>query len=321
MSYSLSVSANPWRPHWDVETNFKHPVDLKKYPDPNFIEFIGDEVLYNVKCTCFGEREQNLAKMFMEAHKKFNFTPGTIYMHNGDSYPVLKPEVKNTTIYHSVFDIRLKEQYYNYAGPDFSALSWGSAQIRNYDEETKAVIESSKKKPILDKMGWVGNRNNHAKRDILMKIGEQHTDIFNFTHFINDLFNTNSPSYVTHHQLTEYFAYLIDVEGVGYSARLKYMMFSNRPLFLVHRNYVVYFEVELHPFVHYIPVRGDMSDLVEKYKWAVEHPERARQIAQNAFDYAMANLTHEVSCDTLIHYVAYHVQLFVSVCVSSWCAA
>lgn len=291
----IFVVANPWKPHWTGQTTFKHPVEVSKYLDPDFIEFTDDEVLFNVNCPCFGERQQNLATLFMEAHKKFKFPNGVIYLHNGDNIPLFPKTIPENRQYHAVFDIRLKDRYYQNAGPDFSAVSWGSAQIGNYVNETKLIIEASKKKPLYDQVGWQGNQYNHPKRQILMDIGQQHPHIFNFTHFTNDLFNTNSPLYVTHHELAERFAYIVDVEGVGYSARLKYLLFTNRPLFLVYREFVVYFEVDLHPFVHYIPVKPDLSDLVEKFKWAKEHPAKAAKIAQNAFDYAVANLTHEVS--------------------------
>ena len=36
------------------------------------------------------------------------------------------------------------------------------------------------------------------------------------------------------------------------------------------------------PWVHYVPVRSDLEDLLEKLEWAESHPEEARQISENA---------------------------------------
>ena len=41
----------------------------------------------------------------------------------------------------------------------------------------------------------------------------------------------------------------------------------------------------LEPFVHYVPVREDLQDLPEKVRWAVDHDEDARRIAENAREY------------------------------------
>ena len=42
-----------------------------------------------------------------------------------------------------------------------------------------------------------------------------------------------------------------------------------------------FWEYELEPFTHYVPVNADLSDLVEKIEWARENDEEARAIAQN----------------------------------------
>ena len=36
------------------------------------------------------------------------------------------------------------------------------------------------------------------------------------------------------------------------------------------------------PFVHYVPVQSDLSDLLEKLEWAESHPKEAQRISDNA---------------------------------------
>lgn len=54
-----------------------------------------------------------------------------------------------------------------------------------------------------------------------------------------------------------------------------------------------YFYSALKPYVHYIPIKRDMSDLIEKVAWAQSHDTECRQIAENARAFALENLMPE----------------------------
>jgi adenylate kinase family enzyme len=43
-----------------------------------------------------------------------------------------------------------------------------------------------------------------------------------------------------------------------------------------------FFYDEMLPWIHYVPVKTDLSDLKEKFDWAEANPERSRLIAQEA---------------------------------------
>lgn len=53
---------------------------------------------------------------------------------------------------------------------------------------------------------------------------------------------------------------------------------------------VQYFYSALLPFVHYVPIQNDMSDLLEKIRWAQEHDGECRTIAENARSFALHHL-------------------------------
>ena len=53
---------------------------------------------------------------------------------------------------------------------------------------------------------------------------------------------------------------------------------------------VQYFYSALKPYVHYVPIQHDMSDLLEKIQWARTHDEECRKIGENARAFALANL-------------------------------
>jgi len=87
------------------------------------------------------------------------------------------------------------------------------------------------------------------------------------------------------------YKYLVDIDGntCGYQ-RLYWTLLSNSVVFKqMTENYQWYYSA-LKPFVHYIPVAEDMSDLVEQILWAKENDNLARWIAGNATEFANTHL-------------------------------
>ena len=72
---------------------------------------------------------------------------------------------------------------------------------------------------------------------------------------------------------------VIDIEGNGYSGRLKHLLWSHRPVLLIDRPHKEYFFKYLKEWIHYVPVKRDMSDLVEKTRWVLNNYEEAKKIA------------------------------------------
>ena len=56
---------------------------------------------------------------------------------------------------------------------------------------------------------------------------------------------------------------------------------------------IMYFYGELVPWKHYIPVKNDLSDLLEKIQWAKTHDAEAKIIAQNGRTFALEHLMPE----------------------------
>ena len=84
---------------------------------------------------------------------------------------------------------------------------------------------------------------------------------------------------------------LLDIGGNGYSGRLKFLLFSKRPILIVERDYVEFFHNDLQPYVHYIPVDKDLANLVTQVEWMQRNPQECDTIAHNAFDYATTHFT------------------------------
>lgn len=75
----------------------------------------------------------------------------------------------------------------------------------------------------------------------------------------------------------------------GYQWRL----LSNSAAFKQDSDQEQWFYSALKPYVHYIPIKNDMSDLLEKVEWARAHDAEVQQIVKNAQKFARGNLLPE----------------------------
>ncbi len=271
-----------------------------------YVEFKNGIVHHNYGVK--SEQYANTIAMISEAHEKFKFMNGTIYFDNGDNR---HKEVAKKT-YYAAHDIKYDTAYQKITGPDFSCLAWRTAQIPSFMAETRKIVEASKVAPQNYRIGWIGNVHSPLEsvpesytRPLLLQYAKNYSDYFDFRHFPPSLFLRNHPSYKSIPNLTRDFAYLLDIGGIGYSARLKYLLYSGRPIFYVERSFVEYFSADLLPHVHFIPVKHDLSDLVQQYEWAVQHPESTAKIAESARQYAKTHLVHDQFIEKVGEVVAY----------------
>jgi len=130
----------------------------------------------------------------------------------------------------------------------------------------------------------------------MLEISEKNKDLFDF--FSMKWIKTNgqllnSTVYISTPDLVKKYSILIDIEGNGYSGRLKHLLWSHRPVLIVDRPHKEYFFEFLQEWTHYIPVKRDLSDLVEKAKWCIENYDKAKQIAENAYEFSKKYLTRD----------------------------
>ncbi|KAJ7023458.1 glycosyl transferase family 90-domain-containing protein [Mycena alexandri] len=86
------------------------------------------------------------------------------------------------------------------------------------------------------------------------------------------------------------YKYLLDVDGNTFSGRYLGLLRSGSLVFKA-TAFDEYFNDWLRPYEHYIPVKIDMSDLVEKVEWAIAHNAEARQIQETGMQFAQRVLT------------------------------
>jgi hypothetical protein len=80
--------------------------------------------------------------------------------------------------------------------------------------------------------------------------------------------------------------YLLSLEGNDVSSGLKWMLMSNSVVFKPEAKYVSWaLESHLLPYVHYIPVADDLSNVHEQLKWAKHNDETCQAISQKATEF------------------------------------
>lgn len=177
-------------------------------------------------------------------------------------------------------------------------MSWPATGVESFEKTKCEIIKSSESTPPSGKAGWVGNINSaladapeHKTRPLLKKIAEENPDLMEAFHVFPP--NPKNPIYQSMSELIKQYEILIDIGGNGYSGRLKYLLFSRRPILMVERNYLEYFSEDLKPWQHYVPVQMDLSDLVEKTKWIMDNKKKSKEISEKAFEFANENFTQD----------------------------
>lgn len=191
-----------------------------------------------------------------------------------------------------------KHHHYTNLVPDFNFHSWPQVGINDYSDFVVQIDAAGKLPYKINKVGWIGNTNTHPNRKRLLQIASNFSnlfDVFDCGRWVKDDANVmlKSAKYISTPELAGTYSILIDVEGNGYSGRLKHLLWSHRPVLLVDRPHKEYFFEHLKEWVHYIPVKRDMSDLVQKTMMCLNNYEKAMQVAENAHQFSKIHLSRE----------------------------
>jgi hypothetical protein len=180
--------------------------------------------------------------------------------------------------------------------PDFLFDGWPQTGVDDY-EVARARLAGVGVEPAERRVcGWIGATNTHPSRRTLLEVGRAHPELLD----VQDItwvpagsgvqMGTTGGNFLSLEEQVRRWALLIDVEGNGWSARLKLLLASGRPVLVQERPWQEWFFPLLRPGVHYLPVRRDLSDLVAQVEWALAHPAEAARIGQAGQRFAREHL-------------------------------
>lgn len=85
--------------------------------------------------------------------------------------------------------------------------------------------------------------------------------------------------------------------------RFPYLLAGDSLVFKQESSFYEHFYKKLEPNLHYISFKRDLSDLLEKLKWAKDNDKKGKEIMENGQKFALENLMPQ-------HIYCYHVSLF-----------
>lgn len=95
------------------------------------------------------------------------------------------------------------------------------------------------------------------------------------------------------------YKYIVNIDGHVAAYRLSLELSSGACILMPASKYKLWFSKMLKPLVHFVPVKSDLSDLLEKIKWCKRNDKKCRKIAKNAKKFASMYLTKDGILDYL----------------------
>jgi hypothetical protein len=81
------------------------------------------------------------------------------------------------------------------------------------------------------------------------------------------------------------FKYILNLEGHVAAYRLSYELSSGSVVLLADSKWKMWYSDILKPYVHYVPVKGDLSDLLDVIEWCKTNDSKCKEIATNAREF------------------------------------
>ena len=128
---------------------------------------------------------------------------------------------------------------------------------------------------------WRGSLFTSNTRRFLLELGKKYPEYFRIE-------DSSYGQYIPMVEQAKY-KYLIDTRGNSFSVRLQTLLKLGRVVFIVERPCREWYFDRLIPMKHYVPVKEDMSDLLDKYFYMEHHPELYEKIVRNLAEFVEEN--------------------------------
>ena len=153
-------------------------------------------------------------------------------------------------------------------------------------------------------------RDSHKGRITLLEIAKKRPELFDvgitrFSFYKNEEKNHEKVQRVSFLEHFKY-KYQVSIDGTVAAYRFPFLLAGGSLVFKQDSGYYEHFYKELQPWVHYVPVKNDLSDLVEMIEWAKKNDKEAKKIAKAGQLYARDNLmSDKLYCYTLAVFQEY----------------
>lgn len=225
--------------------------------DITIIKIDNDNNIDVVVNNAYFQRKENVVSIFEKLFKldKSKFTNKKIVIASGD-YP-------EQSHYYTGYDYKFSTTIPSEGEHDFNlfpcphSVSWECVNIFDAQSMMKEMLLDNRQ-PLHNKIFWAGGPQ-HGQRMEYIVFSDLNKDICDS--FLTDNTKEQQQQYFLSLPDHANYKYLIDLQGQGYSGRLKYLLAAGRPVFIPKRPWVEYWHKFLIPWEHYVPVSDDFSDL------------------------------------------------------------
>lgn len=178
-------------------------------------------------------------------------------------------EVTENFLRPTMYSFSVYNKRYDLAFPDYIYIGQPESGLIDYTETVNNFVDTI---PKNNKIGWSGAlqcAHYPNPRTKFLEMSMKMPEIFD-----SRIANINTSYYdgykhcenrMSYQNQVDEWKYLIDMEGCGWSGRFKVLMSSPRIVFFVDRPYHEWYFGEMVPWKHYVPVKRNLSDLIENY--------------------------------------------------------
>lgn len=185
------------------------------------------------------------------------------------------------------------------AFPCFVFHRWREAFIGDFEATVAAIRDRAGEQPEDPRLFWAGSLATNHRREKLAQLAQEHPDT------IRCLDVHVSGSHDDYLSLPDHarYAMLIDLEGNGYSGRLKLLAHHGRPLFVQDRSNWDWAASQMQPGIHYVPVARDLSDLMSRIEEVRANETAAAAMVKARMDFAAKHLTREAALRQIVRLI------------------
>ncbi|KAK2163625.1 hypothetical protein LSH36_76g03039 [Paralvinella palmiformis] len=177
--------------------------------------------------------------------------------------------------------------------------------LGRWDEQRIIITKEAAKHPWEKKKNvafFRGSRTS-AERDPLILLSRAEPDLADAQYTKNQAWKSDKDTLgappAKEIKLEDHckYKYLFNFRGVAASFRFKHLFFCKSVVFHVGEDWLEFFYPAMKPWVHYIPVKQDLSDLRELIVFARENDDTVKKIAERGYEFIRDHLRmQDVSC-------------------------
>ncbi|KAG7196700.1 hypothetical protein KM043_016030 [Ampulex compressa] len=282
---------------------------LKKYNRPNSISICNYVIKFNkIHRQCYGQHvgfKIFMDRILLSLTRKVVLPDIEFFINLGD-WPLVPNDAENYPIFSWCGSTDTKDivmPTYDITTSSVEAMERVMLDMLSVQGNTDTPWHNK-----TEKLFWRG-RDSCRERLDLIDISRKHPDLFNASitnfFFYKDEIDRYGPaqSHVSFFNFFKY-KYQLNIDGTVASYRFPYLLAGDALVLKQGSKYYEYFYKELLPGHHYLPVKKDLSDLVQQITWAKQHDVRALKISKAARQFARDNLLpQDVFC---YHGVLFH---------------